>query len=497
MSTVFISYRRETSSGEARALFNELAGRLGKSSVFMDVDSIALGRDFRTALQKTLESCDLMLVVIDKHWLEAKDVEGRIRLQNPKDYVRMEIEAALKRDIVVTPVLVQGASMPSAEQLPAEMGEFAYRNAFGLSFDRWDSDVAEMVRRLSLVPSERKEPAAPDHALVPDGPRQIVPSKSPIADFHGLTRRRIMMTAAAVTPMAAAFLSYVWLKLKGQEPHEPGPAKLPGNEEPKTDVATKVEPIADIAARDGPIAAISAIASRSEIAKYEWKNRGLAPAGYIKGMALVYARVYVKLKNGNAAALDMAAADTGNAASDALTYYADTFAAAGMTNSLFGVATLRHLFVLLIGLGMRESGGNFCAGRDRSAGPVTAQSADAGIFQTTYSSIVASPLLTQVFEHYSTRPLGFENVFSEGARCTAGGAETVRSSDPDAEKFQQLSKGCPAFAAEFAAVGLRHIRSHWGPIVRREAEVRPECDAMLRQVQDFMDARPNVHAALE
>jgi hypothetical protein len=279
---------------------------------------------------------------------------------------------------------------------------------------------------------------------------------------------------------------------------------LPGNKEPKAEVATKLEPIADIAARDGPIAAISAIAARSEIAKYSWNNRTLAPAGYIKGMALVYARVYVKLKNGNAAALDMAAANTGIAASDALAHYNDIFAAAGMNNSLFGAATLRHLFVLLIGLGMRESGGNYCTGRDLSAANINPQTAEAGMFLTSFNSMVASPFLTQIFEHYSRRPLGFESVFSEGATCTTGDFDTVRSSDggggqqvSDAERFQQLAKGCPAFAAEFAAVGLRHIRRHWGPINRREAEVRPECDAMLRQVQDFMDARPNVHAALE
>jgi hypothetical protein len=76
MSTVFISYRRENTAGEARALFNDLAERLGNKSVFMDVDSIALGRDFRTVLQETTASCDLMLVLIGRNWAEAKDEGG-------------------------------------------------------------------------------------------------------------------------------------------------------------------------------------------------------------------------------------------------------------------------------------------------------------------------------------------------------------------------------------------------------------------------------------
>src|SRR5882672_5966178 len=121
MSTVFISYRRENTAGEARALFNDLIARLGENSVFMDVDSIALGRDFRSVLQETTASCDLMLVLIGRNWVEAKDEGGRIRLQNPADYVRLEIDAALKRDIAVTPVLVQGAGMPADEDLPAEI----------------------------------------------------------------------------------------------------------------------------------------------------------------------------------------------------------------------------------------------------------------------------------------------------------------------------------------------------------------------------------------
>jgi len=169
MNTVFISYRREITAGEARALYNDLADRLGKNSVFMDVDSIALGRDFRNALQNTLASCDLLLVLIGRNWADVTDEEGRRRLENPSDFVRLEIEAALKRDIVVMPILVQGAHMPTAGQLPPEIKDLAYRNGFELSHTRWESDVGEMMRRLGLDVSQQgaevKQSAAPGAAL--------------------------------------------------------------------------------------------------------------------------------------------------------------------------------------------------------------------------------------------------------------------------------------------------------------------------------------------
>jgi TIR domain-containing protein len=158
MSTVFISYRRDNTAGEARALSNDLVSRLGENSVFMDVDSIALGRDFRSVLQETTASCDLMLVLIGRNWADAKDEAGRTRLENPGDYVRLEIEAALKRNIPVTPVLVQGAQMPAPEQLPVEIRDLGYRNGFELSNNRWGSDVREMMRRLGL---EKDRPPFP------------------------------------------------------------------------------------------------------------------------------------------------------------------------------------------------------------------------------------------------------------------------------------------------------------------------------------------------
>jgi hypothetical protein len=176
MGAVFISYRREDSEGQARALSLELERLLGKESVFIDVDSIALGRDFRQVLHERLGSCAVMLALIGPGWLNAKDSSGTLRIDSSTDYVRQEIAAALKRDIPVIPVLLQGAQVPPPERLPDDLKDLSYRNGFELGHSTWDSDVREMVRRLGLsVPNATDSPslrfgtnnAPPD---VPAGP---------------------------------------------------------------------------------------------------------------------------------------------------------------------------------------------------------------------------------------------------------------------------------------------------------------------------------------
>src|SRR5262249_50616620 len=141
----------------------------------------------------------------------------------------------------------------------------------------------------------------------------------------------------------------------GYELLRPPPVPVP-SPKPRTDDAKPTVP------SKGAIAAIAGLAADSEIARFSWKDRGRAPTGDMKGMALVFARVYLKLKAGDAAAVDIARANTGEADHDILAYYDDIFAEAGMTNTLSGPSTLRHVFALLVGLGMRESAGKYCLG---------------------------------------------------------------------------------------------------------------------------------------
>jgi len=228
------------------------------------------------------------------------------------------------------------------------------------------------------------------------------------------------------------------------------------------------------------------LAAGSNLAYYNWKNRGRAPKGYTKGMAVMYATVYAKWKAGDDAVMAMAAASVKANAADALSWYDARFTAAGMSNAAPGSDTLRHLFVLLIGLGMRESSGRYCEGRDQSADNTTADSAEAGLFQMSWNAHSASPLIGQLFASYSKNPDGFLSIFQEGVSCTH--IDYANYGDGDGAAFQQLCKSCPAFAVEAAAVGLRVLRSHWGPIKSRAAEIRPEADALLQSVQSVVDA---------
>ena len=138
---IFISYRRDDSSAWAGRLSDRLSDLFPSNEIFMDVDSVDLGEDFVNTIEKTVGSCDVLIAVIGKGWLTSGDQEGKRRLENSEDYVRIEIETALRRNIRVIPVLVDGASMPQSRDLPDDLRALARRNALQLSHDRFRSDL--------------------------------------------------------------------------------------------------------------------------------------------------------------------------------------------------------------------------------------------------------------------------------------------------------------------------------------------------------------------
>lgn len=228
--------------------------------------------------------------------------------------------------------------------------------------------------------------------------------------------------------------------------------------------------------------AIIQIASDSDIADYNWRGRGKAPAGYTKGFALAWANVVRKFHEGDSSVLEMAKADTLDDTTDALSWYRSNFRAIGLNNSEAGIDTLRHLFVLLMGLGMRESSGKFCTGRDTSASNVDSDTTEAGLMQTSYNAHASSDEFHKLIENYDRDC--FLDVFREGVSCTASDLQS-HGAGPGLE-FQRKCKTCPPFAIETAGIVLRNLRKHYGPINRKEVEIRPEADEMLMAVQEFV-----------
>jgi len=144
--SIFISYRREDSEGQAGRLYEGLAAHFGEDRVFMDVAVIRAGRDFRREIEERVAGCAVLLTVIGRQWLEARNAAGQRRVDDPADFVRLETSAALARpDITVVPVLVGGARMPEAEDLPAALQDMAFRNAVPLTHQRWDSDLEVLI----------------------------------------------------------------------------------------------------------------------------------------------------------------------------------------------------------------------------------------------------------------------------------------------------------------------------------------------------------------
>jgi ABC-type amino acid transport substrate-binding protein len=142
---IFISYRREDTDFPAGWLYERLADHFGGGQVFKDVDSIQLGDDFVEVITTAVGSCDVLLAVIGDRWLTITDEDGKRRLDNSDDFVRLEIEAALAREIRVIPILVDGARIPRAEELPASLVRLARRQALELSPTRFDADTSRLL----------------------------------------------------------------------------------------------------------------------------------------------------------------------------------------------------------------------------------------------------------------------------------------------------------------------------------------------------------------
>ena len=150
MKGLFISYRRQDSQSAAGRLADHLRDHLRDVRIFRDVETIEPGVDFVEAIERALRSCGVLLAVIGPRWLTVADAAGRRRLDDPDDFIRLEIASALgNSDVRVIPVLVEGAEMPAADQLPDDLKPLARRNAIELTDKRWEFDVSQLLEAVA------------------------------------------------------------------------------------------------------------------------------------------------------------------------------------------------------------------------------------------------------------------------------------------------------------------------------------------------------------
>src|SRR6266545_4478998 len=148
---IFLNYRRDETSGHAGRLFDVLAARFGNDHVFMDIDRIEPGLDFADVISEAVASCDVFIALIGSRWLTSADAKGRPRLENPEDFIRLELEAALELDVRLIPALVQNAQMPSSDELPETLRPYARRHAVELSDTRWTFDIGKLIETLERL----------------------------------------------------------------------------------------------------------------------------------------------------------------------------------------------------------------------------------------------------------------------------------------------------------------------------------------------------------
>lgn len=208
MRPIFISYRREDTEGQAGRLFESLREVFGEHTVFMDVETIAPGADFRRAIETNIDQCGVVLSLIGKTWLTVTGKDGKRRLDNANDFVRLETSSALKRGVTVIPVLVQGAPMPQEADLPDDIKDLAYRNSVELTHARWDSDVQVLINALRAHDGAQ---GGTDNDATPEPPPVSVAAQDKPAETKRSTRLLPVVGALA----AVALMGAVLFKLTG------------------------------------------------------------------------------------------------------------------------------------------------------------------------------------------------------------------------------------------------------------------------------------------
>ncbi len=208
---IVISYRRVDTGGDARSLAEALEGRFGRENVFLDIEGIEPGEPFDQAIDRAVASSDVLLALIGQHWLTVTDDEGRRRIDDPRDVVRLEVGSALIQELRVIPVLLEDAKMPSEEELPPELAPLSKRNAVELRATSWKPDVERIVEELATLRREKLRRLGPERGWR----RVLAPlSEAGAAARRALARRPRMALGGAlvVAALVAALVAVLVLR---------------------------------------------------------------------------------------------------------------------------------------------------------------------------------------------------------------------------------------------------------------------------------------------
>jgi hypothetical protein len=211
---IFLSYRRDDAGGQALFLSRLLRDRLGKDLIFMDIDNVPFGIDFVEHIRAQVGQCDILLAVIGNQWLEARDELGNRRIDDPNDFVRLEISTALRRDIPVIPVLLDATKMPREDRLPDELKRFPYRSGINVHHTSFESDVGRLV----------------------DGLNARIAKKEKVTNrpFLAVWRRTAVVGLVAVILVGLVFLVSLGLRLtRTDSKSSEDPSAIAGNSSPK------------------------------------------------------------------------------------------------------------------------------------------------------------------------------------------------------------------------------------------------------------------------
>lgn len=251
---IFVSYRRADTQQAAGRLADDLGHHFGGDKVFRDVENIGLGLDFSEALNRELESCGVMLTLIGAKWLSVTDEAGARRLDNPDDWIRQEIATALRRNIRVVPVLIDGATLPAADALPDELRALVRRQGLELADARWRGDVARLIETLERLPGLERPVVTP---------QSVAPAPAPVEAAK--PNRAWIKWAAGV-----AGVLFVLYSIVVSQPDGTSEPAANGNPPPAGGAPANVNTPATLAALPAPAAsgAVDALASLAG----EWRQ---------------------------------------------------------------------------------------------------------------------------------------------------------------------------------------------------------------------------------